>query len=91
MNADIPAIARPINIGYDYREDHKERDEKIYLIRGSWALEKGLIKPVNGYYDEITAVGEEVYCSCQAIYIYAPQKLPDEFLTEKGKREFERA
>lgn len=77
--------------GYDYREDHKERDEKIYLIRDSWALEKGLIKPVNGYYDEITAVGEEVYCSCQAIYIYAPQKLPDEFLTEKGKREFERA
>ncbi|WP_447886999.1 hypothetical protein [Serratia fonticola] len=77
--------------GYNYREDHKERDEKIYLLRDSWAIKQGLIKPVNGYYDEITAVGEEVYCSCQAIYIYAPQKLPDEFLTEKGKREFERA
>lgn len=77
--------------GYDYREDHKERDECIYLLRDSWALEQGLIKPVHGYYDEITAAGEEVFCSCQAFPIYAPQKLPDEFLTEKGKREFNRA
>ncbi|MCK3132795.1 hypothetical protein MZG87_26855, partial [Escherichia coli] len=77
--------------GYKYRQDHKERDEKIYLLRDSWALEQGLIKPVYGFYDEITAAGEEVYCSCDALPIYAPQKLPDEFLTEKGKREFNRA
>lgn len=77
--------------GYEYREDHKERDEHIYLLRDSWALEQGLIKPVHGYYDEITAAGEEVFCSCQVFPIYAPQKLPDEFLTEKGKREFNRA
>lgn len=76
--------------GYKYRPDHKERDDLIYLIRGSWADEKGLLKPVNGYYDEITAAGEEVYCSCQVFPIYAPQKLPIEFLTEKGKREFNR-
>lgn len=77
--------------GYNYREDHKERDELIYLVRDSWAVEQGLIKPVNGFYDEITAAGEEVFCSCQVFPIYAPQKLPDEFLTEKGKREFNRA
>ena len=77
--------------GYDYRKDHKERDELIYLVRGSWAVEQGLIKTVNGFYDEITAAGEEVFCSCQVFPIYAPQKLPDEFLTEKGKREFNRA
>lgn len=76
--------------GYDFRKDHKERDEVIYLVRDSWALTQGLIKAVNGYYDEITAAGEEVFCSCEAIPIYAPQKLPDEFLTEKGKREFNR-
>lgn len=23
--------------GYDYREDHKERDKQVYLIRGNWA------------------------------------------------------
>lgn len=77
--------------GYDFRKDHKERDELIYLIRDSWAVQQGLIKPVNGYYDEITAAGEEVYCSCKIFPIYSPQKLPDEFLTEKGKHEFNRA
>lgn len=77
--------------GYNYREDHKQRDTLIYLVRDSWAVAQGLIKPVNGYYDEITAAGEEVFCSCQVFPIYAPQKLPDEFLTEKGKREFNRA
>lgn len=76
--------------GYDYRKDHKERDELIYLLRDSWAIQQGLIKPVNGFYDEITAAGEEVFCSCQVFPIYAPQKLPDEFLTENGKREFNR-
>lgn len=76
--------------GYKFREDHKERDDVIYLVRDSWAVEQGLIKPVNGFYDEITAAGEEVYCSCQVFPIYAPQKLPEEFLTEKGKREFNR-
>ncbi|MFW0766702.1 hypothetical protein ACN0IV_12765 [Trabulsiella odontotermitis] len=76
--------------GYDYRIDHKDRDTLIYLIRDSWAVEQGLIKPVNGFYDEITAAGEEVFCSCGVFPIYAPQKLPIEFLTEKGKREFNR-
>lgn len=76
--------------GYGFREEHKDRDTLIYLIRDSWAVEQGLIKPVHGYYDEITAAGEEVYCSCQVFPIYAPQKLPIEYLTEKGKREFNR-
>ena len=76
--------------GYNFRLDHKERDTLIYLVRGSWAVEQGLIKPVYGYYDEITAAGEEPFCSCQVFPIYAPQKLPIEFLTEKGKREFNR-
>ncbi|MCE1610296.1 hypothetical protein ACOY5P_03335 [Enterobacter asburiae] len=77
--------------GYNYRVDHKDRDTLTYLVRGSWAIEQGLIKPVHGFYDEITAAGEEVFCSCQVFPIYAPQKLPIEFLTEKGKREFNRA
>lgn len=76
--------------GYNFREDHKERDEKIYLIRGSWADEKGYLNPVNGYYDEMTAVAEEPFCSCSVIAIYAPQRLPEEYLTERGKRAFKR-
>ena len=72
--------------GYNYRKDHKERDEKIYLVRGSWAKEKGLIKPVNGYTDQITNVGEEVYCRCNYVYIYNLRQLPEEFLTNEGKK-----
>lgn len=48
---------------YDYRPDHKERDEQVYLIRGNWAQERGLVKPgPAGYFDAITRPGEEVFC-----------------------------
>lgn len=72
--------------GYDYREDHKERDGKIYLMRQSQAREKGLVKPgAAGYYDDITKVGEEVFCSCFGTYIYVLGRLPEDMLTAKGK------
>lgn len=72
--------------GYHYRKDHKERDGKIYLFRNSWARDKGLVKPgPAGFYDDITKVGEEVYCSCFATYIYTMSRLPDDMLTAKGK------
>ena len=49
--------------GYQWRKDHKERDGKVYLIRDSWAKTKGFVKPgKNGYFDDITKPGEEVYC-----------------------------
>lgn len=74
--------------GYNYRKDHKERDGKIYLLRSSWAKEKGLVKPgPDGYYDDITKVAEEVSCSCQAEWIYAIRGLPPDMLTKKGEEE----
>lgn len=74
--------------GYNYRKDHKERDGVIYLLRSSWAKDKGLVKPSSaGYYDDITKVGEEVYCSCQAEWIYALRGLPADMLTKKGEEE----
>jgi len=73
-------------MNYDYRKDHKERDEHIYLIRGNWASEKGLIKAVDGYTDDITMPGEEVYCRCNYVYIYDIGSLPENFLTIKGKK-----
>jgi hypothetical protein len=73
--------------GYDYREDHKERDGHIYLIRGSWAHEQGLVKPGSaGYTDEITKPAEEVFCRCWYTYLNALRDLPSEMLTEKGKK-----
>lgn len=77
-------------IGYDYREDHKERDYretgKVYAIRDNWAIKKGLMKAGSaGYTDQITKPGEEVYCSCTYTYLYSLSSLPTEMLTEKGR------
>ena len=50
-------------LNYNYREDHKERDEKVYAIRDNWAMKEGLMKAgPNGYTDQITQPAEEVYC-----------------------------
>lgn len=71
--------------GYDYRVDHKERDELIYLIRGSWAEKQGLVKPgPPGYLDEITQPAEEVFCQCYGTYIYRVNRLPANMLTDKA-------
>ena len=72
--------------GYDYRIDHKERDQKVYAIRGSWAHEKGLMNKGAGYTDEMTAPAEEVYCRCYPEYIYTLYDLPADMLTAKGKK-----
>lgn len=77
--------------GYDYREDHKERDEHVYLIRGSWAHGRGLVKPGNdGYLDGITQPGEEVFCRCRCVYLTAISALPEDMITAKGHSELER-
>lgn len=53
--------------GYNYRPEHKERDNEIYLIRDSWAHRAGLVKKGgNPYVDEITAPGQEPFCRCLA-------------------------
>lgn len=72
--------------GYDYREDHKERDEVVYPIRDSWAHQRGLVKVgPDGWYDQVTKPGEEVFCRCSCRYIYRLASLPEALLTEKGK------
>lgn len=72
--------------GYDYREDHKERDDQVYLLRGTWALDRGLIKPgPAGYYDKVTSVGEEPFCRCYMTWLYRLRDLPADMLTAAGK------
>lgn len=71
--------------GYNYREDHKERDGIIYVIRNNWASQKSLVqKGGEPYTDEIEMPGEFVYCSCGYSYIYSLQDMPSEYLTSKG-------
>lgn len=75
---------------YHAREDHLERVGKIYLIRDSWAHRDGLVKSVDGYTDEITAPGQEVFCRCWLTYFTSPRQLPDQMLTRKGQEWVER-
>lgn len=77
---------------YNYREDHKERDQHVYLMRDNWASEKGFVKPgPDGYYDKITSVGEEPFCRCYAQWVYSLRDLPADMLTVKGKTVLEAA
>ncbi|MBR8168996.1 hypothetical protein KDX27_14850 [Burkholderia cenocepacia] len=76
-------------VGYDYRPDHKERDKRFYVVRGSWALQQGLITKGDGYLDEITQPAEEPFCRCYGVYVNNLRDLPPEMLTEKGRRALE--
>jgi hypothetical protein len=70
---------------YNARKEHMARSGRIYLVRGSWAHRDGLVKPVQGYMDEITAPGVEPFCRCWWQWITSPRRLPDEMLTRKGQ------
>jgi len=78
--------------GYHFREDHKERDEKVYAIRGNWAMEKGLMKAgPAGYTDEITKPGQEIFCSCSYAWVYNIRDLPSDMRTRKGDEALDEA
>jgi hypothetical protein len=78
--------------GYNYREDHKDRDGNVYLLRGNWASKQGFVRPgAAGYYEDVTSVGEEINCRCYAEYIYSLRALPDDMLTKKGVEELAKA
>jgi hypothetical protein len=77
---------------YNYREDHKERDGEVYVLRGNWALRAGLMKAGRaGYYDKITSVGEEVFCRCYMIFLYHLRSLPTDMITERGRQKLKEA
>lgn len=77
--------------GYNYRRDHKERDQHIYVIKDNWAIKAGLMKRgPDGYADDITKPAEEPFCRCKYRYIYTLRGLPEELLTAKGKAELQR-
>jgi hypothetical protein len=79
--------------GYNYREDHKERDKEIYVVRGNWAIEKGFMQKGSNshpYTDAITKPGEEINCTCFYEWIYNPSELPKDMLTDLGRRELAR-
>ena len=72
-------------INYDYRKQHKERDQKVYALKGNWAIEKGLMNKGAGFYEDMDAVGQEPFCRCYVTYLYHLRSLPNDMLTEKGR------
>lgn len=77
---------------YDFRKDHKARDERVYLVRDSWAHKKGFVKPgAAGYLDEITQPAEEPFCRCFGSYLYSVRKLPEEMVTKTGREALDAA
>jgi hypothetical protein len=79
--------------GYNYREDHKERDGNVYLVRDSWAHRAGYVRPAKGvgFTDDVTKPAEEPFCRCFYRWIYALRELPPEMLTAKGKAALDQA
>lgn len=74
-------------VGYDYREEHKERDGKFFVMRNNWALQKGFMKLAGAQYtDQVTAPGQEPMCRCRMRFAFSLRDLPAEMLTEKGKQ-----
>lgn len=72
------AIAATWHCSRHFCDKHKERDNGIFLIRGSWALKKKLLKPsAFGYLDEIPLPT----CGCHLSYIYNLSSLPNDITT----------
>lgn len=78
---------------YNYRPQHKhyDVDDKLFIVRGNWALTAGLIKPDGQrYVDEIERPGQLPFCRCYYRWIYNLRSLPADMLTVKGRAELER-
>lgn len=83
--------------GYDYREDHKERAvangrERVYLMRGTWAIQRRLVRAgPDGWTDQFTQPGEEVFCRCRWLWLYDLDQLPADMLTDAGRASLKRS
>lgn len=79
---------REAGSGYQPRPEHEARDDLIYVVRGSWALEAGLMKLAGrAYTDAITQPAQEPYCRCWWEFFYNLRDLPEDMLTVRGKSE----
>ena len=72
---------------YDARPEHLARSGKLFLVKGSWAMEQGLIKKGGlEYYDDLPDQAATLpFCSCYVTLVTSPRSLPPELLTVKGR------
>lgn len=74
--------------GYQARKVHVDRNNHIFLIRDSWAMNAGLVKLAGHQYtDQVEQPGQLVSCRCTWVFVYNLRDLPPEMLTNKGRDE----
>lgn len=74
--------------------NHYIRNNKLFLLKGSWALKEGYIKKTKEveYLEDVPDgyPGQAIGCRCYRIDIYSLEDIPSEYhfiLTKKGKAE----
>jgi hypothetical protein len=73
-------------MGYDYREDHKDRDGVFYTIRNGWAAQRRFLRiGEEGAWEDHEKPGEFISCRCYARYVYALRDCPADLLTQRGQ------
>lgn len=73
--------------GYAGRPAHNARDGKVFLVRDSWAAQRGYVKPGgHEYTDEIEQPAEFIFCKCHYQFLFSLRALPKECLTAKGEK-----
>lgn len=72
--------------GYDARPAHLARSGKLFLVKGSWAMDEGLVKKAGlEYYDDLPDQAAVLpFCSCWVEWQTSPKALPEANLTAKG-------
>ena len=76
---------------YKNTYNHEQRDGQVYAVRGSWAIEKGLMMcGAAGYLDKISKPGQELGCMCSLKWVTSVRSLPDSMITGKGRSELNR-
>ena len=76
--------------GYDGRPEHEARDGEYFLLKESWAKEKGFVKKgPNPYYEDIDQAAALPFCRCWVEYKISLSQLPDDMLTKKGRKAME--
>ncbi len=64
---------------------HRDLDERLYAVRGNWALQKGLmLVPSGGFSDEVKSRRRELGCMCTFQFVFNVTGLPTDTLTPAG-------
>jgi hypothetical protein len=77
--------------GYQARPEHVNRNNDVFVLRGCWAIEQGLIKLAGHQYtDQVEQPAELPFCRCTWRFGYNLRDCPPELITTKGRDELAR-